>query len=145
MSATWNVPKQSNNCSISMFIKKINDVFPLCHSIFFQPFPMSDVEVVQFLPCNNIFVLFKRIYESFFRFCNWRVHFKDKIWYRFQQLRIRIFRKFLIKSFQFFLLVSSEYQYSTSIQIDNVLVPAWYGGTLHIRSRGIIYTRSRQI
>lgn len=40
MSDSWNVPKRSNNCNISMLIEKMNDIFPLCHSIFFQPFPI---------------------------------------------------------------------------------------------------------
>ena len=38
MSDSWNVPKRSNNCSISMLTEKINAIFPLYHSIFFQPF-----------------------------------------------------------------------------------------------------------
>ena len=38
MSDSWNVPKRSNNCSISMLVEKINAIFPLYHSIFFQPF-----------------------------------------------------------------------------------------------------------
>ena len=40
MSDSWNVPKRSNNCNISMLIEKMNVIFPLCHSIFFQPFPI---------------------------------------------------------------------------------------------------------
>ena len=39
MSDSWNVPKRSNNCSISMLTEKINAILPLYHSIFFQPFP----------------------------------------------------------------------------------------------------------
>ena len=40
MSAIWNVPKRSNNCSISMLTEKINAIFPLYLRIFFQLFPI---------------------------------------------------------------------------------------------------------
>ena len=45
MSDSWNVPKRSNNCNISMLIEKINAIFPLCHRIFFQPFPIFSSNV----------------------------------------------------------------------------------------------------
>ena len=45
MSDSWNVPKRSNNCSISMLIEKINAIFPLYHSIFFQLFPIFSPNV----------------------------------------------------------------------------------------------------
>ena len=45
MSDSWNVPKRSNNCSISMLIEKTNAIFPLCHNIFFQPFPIFSPNV----------------------------------------------------------------------------------------------------
>ena len=45
MSDSWNVPKRSNNCNISMLTEKINAIFPLCHRIFFQPFPIFSPNV----------------------------------------------------------------------------------------------------
>ena len=54
MSDSWNVPKRSNNCSISMLIEKINAIFPLYHSIFFQPFPIF---CFHSLPCSSIYML----------------------------------------------------------------------------------------
>ena len=45
MSDSWNVPSRKSNCSISMLIEKMNAVFPLCHSIFFQPFPIFSPNV----------------------------------------------------------------------------------------------------
>ena len=45
MSDSWNVPSRSNNCSISMLIEKINAIFPLYHSIFFQLFPIFSPNV----------------------------------------------------------------------------------------------------
>ena len=45
MSDRWNVPKRSNNCSISILTEKINAILPLCHSIFFQPFPIFSPNV----------------------------------------------------------------------------------------------------
>lgn len=45
MSDSWNVPKRSNNCSISILTEKINAIFPLLHSIFFQPFPIFSPNV----------------------------------------------------------------------------------------------------
>ena len=45
MSDSWNVPKRSNNCSISMLTEKINAILPLCHNIFFQPFPIFSSNV----------------------------------------------------------------------------------------------------
>ena len=41
----WNVPSRINNCNISMLIEKINAIFPLSHSIFFQPFPIFSPNV----------------------------------------------------------------------------------------------------
>ena len=45
MSDSWNVPSRSNNCSISMLIEKPNAILPLCHSIFFPPFPIFSPNV----------------------------------------------------------------------------------------------------
>ena len=45
MSDSWNVPSRSSNCSISMLTEKINAILPLCHSIFFQPFPIFSPNV----------------------------------------------------------------------------------------------------
>ena len=45
MSDSWNVPSRINNCNISMLIEKINAIFPLSHSIFFQPFPIFSPNV----------------------------------------------------------------------------------------------------
>ena len=45
MSDSWNVPSRKSNCSISMLIEKMNAVFPLCHSIFFQPLPIFSWKV----------------------------------------------------------------------------------------------------
>ena len=45
MSDSWNVPKRSNNCNISMLIEKINAIFPLCHRIFFKLFPIFSSNV----------------------------------------------------------------------------------------------------
>ena len=45
MSDSWNVPSRINNCNISMLIEKINAIFPLCHSIFFQLFPIFSPNV----------------------------------------------------------------------------------------------------
>ena len=45
MSDSWNVPKRSSNCSISMLIEKMNAILPLCHRIFFQPFPIFSSNV----------------------------------------------------------------------------------------------------
>ena len=45
MSDSWNVPKRSNNCNISMLIEKINAILHLCHTIFFQPFSIFSSNV----------------------------------------------------------------------------------------------------
>ena len=45
MSDSWNVPKRSNNCSISMLTEKTNAIFPPCHRIFFQLFPIFSPNV----------------------------------------------------------------------------------------------------
>ena len=45
MSDSWNVPSRINNCNISMLIEKINAIFPLYHSIFFQLFPIFSPNV----------------------------------------------------------------------------------------------------
>ena len=45
MSDSRNVPRRSNNCNISMLTEKINAIFPLCHRIFFQPFPIFSSNV----------------------------------------------------------------------------------------------------
>ena len=45
MSDSCNVPSRSNNCNISMLIEKMNAIFPLHHSIFFQPFPIFSPNV----------------------------------------------------------------------------------------------------
>ena len=45
MSDIWNVPNRSNSCSISILIENINASFPLCHKIFFQPFPIFSSNV----------------------------------------------------------------------------------------------------
>ena len=45
MSDSWNVPRRSNNCSISMLIEKQNAIFPLCHRIFFKLFPIFSSNV----------------------------------------------------------------------------------------------------
>ena len=42
---SWNVPNRSNSCSISILIENINASFPLCHRIFFQPFPIFSSNV----------------------------------------------------------------------------------------------------
>ena len=41
MSDSWNVPKRSNNCSISILTERINAIFPLHHNIFFLAFVIS--------------------------------------------------------------------------------------------------------
>ena len=45
MSDSWNVPKRSNNCSISILTERINAIFPLHHNIFFQPLPIFSPNV----------------------------------------------------------------------------------------------------
>ena len=45
MSDSWNVPRRSNNCSISMLIEKMNAIFTLCNSIFLQPCPIFSPNV----------------------------------------------------------------------------------------------------
>lgn len=45
MSDSWNVPKRSNNCNISILTEKMNAIFPLCHRIFFQPIPIFSPNV----------------------------------------------------------------------------------------------------
>ena len=45
MSDSWNVPKRSNNCNISMLTEKMNAIFPLCHRIFFQLIPIFSPNV----------------------------------------------------------------------------------------------------
>ena len=45
MSDSWNVPSLKNSCSISMLIEKMNAIFPLCHSILFQPFSIFSSNV----------------------------------------------------------------------------------------------------
>ena len=57
MSDSWNVPKRSNNCSISMLIEKINAIFPLLHSIFFQPFPIFSPNVHSTTAENGIIMI----------------------------------------------------------------------------------------
>ena len=57
MSDSWNVPKRSNNCSISMLIEKMNAIFPLCHSFFFQPLPIFSPNVHIPIPVNGIIMI----------------------------------------------------------------------------------------
>ena len=45
MSDSWNVPSRINNCSISMLTEKMNAIFPLYHSIFFQLFSIFSSNV----------------------------------------------------------------------------------------------------
>ena len=45
MSDSWNVPKRSNNCSISIIKEKPNAIFPLCHRILFQLIPIFSPNV----------------------------------------------------------------------------------------------------
>ena len=45
MSDSWNVPSRINNCNISMLTEKQNAILPLCHRIFFQPFPIFSPNV----------------------------------------------------------------------------------------------------
>ena len=40
MSDSWNVPKRSNNCKISIIKENSNAILPLKHSIFFKLFPI---------------------------------------------------------------------------------------------------------
>ena len=40
MSDSWNVPKRSNNCRISIIKENSNAILPLKHSIFFNLFPI---------------------------------------------------------------------------------------------------------
>lgn len=40
MSDSWNVPKRSNNCRISIIRENSNAILPLKHSIFFNLFPI---------------------------------------------------------------------------------------------------------
>ena len=47
MSDSWNVPSRSSSCSISMLIEKINAIFPLYHSIFFQLIPIFIGELLE--------------------------------------------------------------------------------------------------
>ena len=69
MSDSWNVPKRSNNCSISMLTEKINAIFPLCHSIFFQPFPIFSPNVHITIPVNGTIMITFSIH-SVVSFCS---------------------------------------------------------------------------
>ena len=69
MSDSWNVPSRSNNCSISMLTEKMNAIFPLYHSIFFQPFPVFSLNVHITTELNGtIMITFSM--HSVVRFCS---------------------------------------------------------------------------
>ena len=57
MSDSWNVPKRSNNCSISILTEKINAIFQLCHKIFFQLFPIFSPNVHMTILVNGIIII----------------------------------------------------------------------------------------
>ena len=69
MSDSWNVPSRINNCNISMLIEKINAIFPLYHSIFFQPFPIFSPNV-QITIAENGTIMITFSMHSVVSFCS---------------------------------------------------------------------------
>ena len=69
MSDSWNVPSRSNNCNISMLTEKINTIFPLCHSIFFQPF-QSFSPYVHATTAENDIIMITFSMHSVVSFCS---------------------------------------------------------------------------
>ena len=69
MSDSWNVPKRSNNCSISMLIEKQNAIFPLCPRIFFKLFPIFSPNVHSTTAENGAIIITFSMY-SVVSFCS---------------------------------------------------------------------------